>query len=105
MINYIIKNQSSLRDYNKAEMHRNQEAVTLQLKSYEWNYDIIPCFYANDDFYLIPDGNGNWKKTDPRIDAQRMTTVDTHVKWNRYANSLLLSSPLTQALGAVGLCT
>lgn len=88
MINYIIKNLSSLRDYNKAEMHRNQEAVTLQLKSYEWNYDIIPCFYANDDFYLIPDGNGNWKKTDPRIDAQRMTTVDTHVKWNRYAKDL-----------------
>ena len=88
MINFIIKNLSSLSDYKKAEMHRNQEAVTLQLKSYEWNFDIIPCFYANDDFYLIPDGNGNWKKTDPRIDAQRMTTVDTHVKWNRYAKDL-----------------
>ena len=63
-------------------MHRNQEAVTLQLRSYEWNFDIVPCFYAADDFYLIPDGDGNWKKTDPRIDAQRIAHVDEIVKRN-----------------------
>ena len=88
MINYFIKNLSPLKDYSKAEMHRCQEAVTLQLKSYEWNYDIIPCFYTTGDFYLIPDGKGNWKKTDPRIDTQRLTTVDTHIKWNQNAKDL-----------------
>lgn len=82
LVNYIIKNLSTLRDYKKAEMHRNQEAVTLQLRSYEWNFDIVPCFYAADDFYLIPDGDGNWKKTDPRIDAQRIAHVDEIVKRN-----------------------
>ena len=65
LINRIIKGLSPLRDYKKAEIKRNQEAATLQLKSYEWNFDIVPCFYATDDFYLIPDGAGNWKKTDP----------------------------------------
>ena len=26
--------------------------------------------------YLIPDGNGNWKKTDPRIDAANVTNLN-----------------------------
>lgn len=88
LINYIIKSLSQLRDYRKADMHRNQEAVTLQLKSYEWNFDIIPCFYAIDDFYLIPDGQGSWKKTDPRIDAQRIDIIDGSLKRNPYSKDL-----------------
>ena len=32
--------------YQKADIHRNQEAVTLTLSSYEWNFDIVPCFYT-----------------------------------------------------------
>ena len=84
LINRIIKGLSPLRDYNKAEIKRNQEAATLQLKSYEWNFDIVPCFYASDDFYLIPDGNGNWKKTDPRIDLQRMEYVKSLVKQRNF---------------------
>jgi hypothetical protein len=32
--------------YEKADIKRNQEAVTLNLKSYEWVYDIVPCFFA-----------------------------------------------------------
>ena len=89
LINRIIKGLSPLRDYNKAEIKRNQEAATLQLKSYEWNFDIVPCFYATDDFYLIPDGNGNWKKTDPRIDTQRMEHVKAVVRqWNSNAIDL-----------------
>lgn len=89
LINRIIKGLSSLRDYQKAEIKRNQEAATLQLKSYEWNFDIVPCFYANDDFYLIPDGKGNWKKTDPRIDDQRMNRAKAIVsQWNSNAKDL-----------------
>lgn len=89
LINRIISGLNPLRDYKKAEIKRNQEAATLQLKSYEWNFDIVPCFYATDDFYLIPDGKGNWKKTDPRIDAQRMAQVKSRVSlWNSNAKDL-----------------
>lgn len=76
IINRFIKKLSALSDYSKAELHKNQEAVTLQLKSYTWNFDIIPCFYTDREFYLIPDGAGNWKKTDPRIDSNRITEVN-----------------------------
>lgn len=50
--------------------------ATLQLKSYTWNFDVVPCFYTNKDYYLIPDGAGNWKKTDPRIDNERTTNIN-----------------------------
>lgn len=76
VINRFIYKLSDLNDYKKAEMHKNHEAATLKLKSYDWNFDIVPCFYCKGDFYLIPDGNGNWKKTDPRIDNQRITTIN-----------------------------
>lgn len=59
VINRFISKLSDLNDYRKAEMHKNHEAVTLKLKSYDWNFDIVPCFYCKGDFYLIPDGNGN----------------------------------------------
>ncbi|WP_410496325.1 nucleotidyltransferase [Cellulosilyticum sp. ST5] len=76
VINRVISKLSELNDYSKAEMHKNQEAATLKMNSYTWNFDIIPCFYTKHDFYLIPDGSGNWKKTDPRIDNERTTTVN-----------------------------
>lgn len=76
VINRFISKLSGLNDYKKAEMHKNQEAATLQLKSYTWNFDIVPCFYTTGDFYLIPDGSGNWKKTDPRIDSERTTSIN-----------------------------
>ena len=76
VINGFISKLSELSDYSKAEMHKNHEAATLKLKSYDWNFDIVPCFYCNGDFYLIPDGNGNWKKTDPRIDNARTTEIN-----------------------------
>jgi hypothetical protein len=66
-------------------MHKNHEAATLKLKSYDWNFDIVPCFYCSGDFYLIPDGNGNWKKTDPRVDNDRTTNI------NQKHNGKLLS--------------
>jgi len=67
--------------YEKADIKRNLEAVTLKLKSYTWNFDIVPCFftkpaYSGKTYYLIPDGQGNWKKTDPRIDRDRVTEVN-----------------------------
>lgn len=67
--------------YEKADIKRNQEAVTLNLKSYEWVYDIVPCFITaplpdGKTFYLIPDGKGNWKATDPRIDKKRTENIN-----------------------------
>ena len=82
LINRFIQKLSPLRDYRKADIHRNQEAMTLKFKSYEWNFDVVPCFYAEDDFYLIPDGQGNWKRTDPRIDETRINNAETRVKIN-----------------------
>lgn len=76
VINRFINKMSELSDYSKSEMHKNQEAATLKLKSYTWNFDIVPCFYTTADFYLIPDGAGNWKKTDPRIDNERTTSIN-----------------------------
>lgn len=72
----IRDNLSELHDFRMADIHYNKEACTLQLKSYTWNFDIVPCFYTTTDFYLIPDGYGNWKNTDPRIDNDRTTTIN-----------------------------
>ncbi len=81
VINKFISNLYNVPQYDSAEIKRNQEAATLKLKSYEWNFDIVPCFFTKRDifgqtFYVIPDGNGNWKKADPRIDAARVTKIN-----------------------------
>lgn len=80
VINSLIKELEQVPLYKKAELKRNQEAAVLTL-SYDWHYDIVPCFFTKPEedgrtFYLIPDGNGNWKKTDPRIDRQRINDVN-----------------------------
>lgn len=76
VINRFVNKLSYLNDYSKAEMHKNFEAATLKMKSYTWNFDIVPCFHAAENFYLIPDGYGNWKKTDPRIDNERTSSLN-----------------------------
>ena len=76
VINQLIGALSGVEKYSKAEMHRHGEAATLRLKSYPWNFDIVPCFYTKQGFYLIPDGPGNWKNTDPRIDRARVAEVN-----------------------------
>lgn len=76
VINRFISKLSDLSDYSKSEMHKNQEAATLQLKSYTWNFDVVPCFYTDTNYYLIPDGNGNWKITDPRMDNEHATKIN-----------------------------
>ena len=76
VINRFVSKLSDLSDYEKAVLHKNHEAATLKMKSYTWNFDIVPCFYTTGGFYLIPDGKGNWKKTDPRIDNNRTITIN-----------------------------
>jgi hypothetical protein len=81
VINKFVSKLADVPQYEKADIGRNQEAATLKLKSYTWNFDIVPCFITAPDifgntFYLIPDGNGHWKKTDPRKDRDRVTRVN-----------------------------
>ncbi|MEG8161003.1 hypothetical protein L2D24_29010 [Escherichia coli] len=55
--------------------------------SKDWNFDIVPCFITSEDafgrtYYLIPDGNGHWKFTDPRKDRDRVTTINVQNNGN-----------------------
>jgi len=81
VINKLLSKLNDVPQYEKAETSRNREAATLNLLSYAWSFDIVPCFFTspewdNRTYYLIPDGNGNWKKTDPRIDGNRVIVIN-----------------------------
>jgi hypothetical protein len=82
VINKFKEYLSNIPSYKKADIKRNQEAVTLELNSYEWVYDIVPSFKTVPDengktFFLIPDGQGTWKPTDPRIDKERTQNINS----------------------------
>ncbi|MCP2731424.1 hypothetical protein [Limnofasciculus baicalensis] len=81
VINKFISLLNQVPQYEKADIKRNMEAATLNLRSYPWTFDLVPCFFTtknqfNRDYYLIPDGQGDWKKTDPRIDRNRVTDIN-----------------------------
>ncbi|WP_102694148.1 SMODS domain-containing nucleotidyltransferase [Rummeliibacillus pycnus] len=85
--NKIKNNISKVSQYQKAEIRSNQEAVILNLISYDWSFDIIPAFITTEEidgrsYYLIPDGDGHWKKTDPRIDQKRVTDANKNTEFN-----------------------
>lgn len=80
VISRLLDALKDVPQYDHAEIKRNKEAATLKLKSYDWVFDIVPCFITTVDssgqnYYLIPDGEGHWKLTDPRIDQSRMRDV------------------------------
>lgn len=93
VINKFITLLDKVPQYYKAGLNRNQEAAVLNLTSYTWSFDIIPCFFTqpdpftNNTYYLIPDGSGNWKKTDPRKDRERVSTVNQ--RHNGYVLSVI----------------
>jgi len=76
VVNKLVTSLSKIEHYKHANIHRRQEAATLELSSYEWKFDIVPAFYTDTGFYLIPDGKGKWKATDPRIDQDRVSTIN-----------------------------
>lgn len=81
VINKFVANLKTVPQYEHADVKRNQVAATLKLKSYPWTFDIVPSFftavdYWGRDYYLIPDGIGNWQKTDPRMDRKRVQDVN-----------------------------
>ena len=68
--------------YKKADIHRDGEAVRLELDSYDWSFDIVPAFEtkvnsAGKSYFVIPDGKGDWKFTDPRLDKARVQRVNS----------------------------
>ncbi len=64
IINSFISSLNQIQQYDRADVKKNQEAATLKLKSYDWNFDIVPAFITTPDsfgktYYLIPNGNGH----------------------------------------------
>jgi hypothetical protein len=124
VINAFVGKLAKVPQYKRAEIKRNQEAATLNLDSYDWVFDIVPCFFTalepnQRSYYLIPDGNGNWKKTDPRLDQERLSTLsnlhDGHILnviraikyWNNRPTMPTISSYLIENMildyyGALG---
>lgn len=84
IVNAFVKNLKGISQYSSADIKRNQEAATLNLISYDWVFDIVPCFFTSPEsdgrnYYIIPDGNGHWKLTDPRIDRDRVKELNTNL--------------------------
>lgn len=115
VINKFVSACSNVPQYSSAEIKRNQEAAVLNLSSYPWSFDIVPCFITSEDnhgksYYLIPDGNGYWKKTDPRIDKERTTRTNQNHDgnilpiirilkyWNRRSTMPTMSSYLLETM-------
>lgn len=81
IINQYIRSLADVPQYAKAETRRDGEAAVLALKSYTWSFDIVPGFHTVPEadgrtYYIIPDGAGHWKKTDPRRDRDRVQRVN-----------------------------
>lgn len=110
LVNKLVSSLKEIGHYQSADIHRRQEAATLKLTSYDWNFDIVPAFYTDTGYYLIPNGNGGWKATDPRIDQKKVTDVNqkhsgsilqiirTLKYWNRRAKIPTIPSYLFENL-------
>ena len=90
MLNLFKKALASVPNYASADIHRNGEAVSLKLTSYPWVFDVVPAiphhgwWLGRLDWYLMPNGHGDWMRSDPRRDAENVTSA------NQRHNSLLL---------------
>ena len=89
--NRIVSALQNVAHYDRADIHARGEAITLKLKSYSWTFDIVPGFYCSSygntkSYYLIPNGNGQWKKTNPKIEQTRVS------KLNQKFNNIVLST-------------
>lgn len=82
LLNRIRSGLESVGNYRRAEIRRNQEVVSLSLSSYPWTFDIAPAVEVADQwsratrYYLIPDGAGHWKRTNPDKDQEFVTRVN-----------------------------
>lgn len=115
VLNLFKSKLSELNDYNRSDLHRNGEAVNLNLISKDWAFDIVPCFHTvenekGNSYYLIPNGYGRWKKTDPKMDQFSINYIDNQQggklrplirlckKWNQYKKMVTMESYLLETL-------
>lgn len=83
VLNKIRDSLSKVPYYRKAEIKKTMQAVTLSLNSYDWVFDIVPAVPIKElwsdktAYYLIPDGHGDWIRTDPRIDDSNTSSCNT----------------------------
>ncbi len=81
VLNKIKSSLALVSNYKRAAIKRNMQAVTLELKSYDWVFDIVPAVPIKDGlggraYFLIPNGSGDWIRTDQRIDQTNVTRVN-----------------------------
>ncbi|WP_054726521.1 hypothetical protein [Paucilactobacillus hokkaidonensis] len=67
VLNYLKQLLNGISQYQSADIKRSQQALRLELSSYDWGFDIVPGFRTVDDeqgyyYYIIPNGNGTWEK-------------------------------------------
>ena len=113
--NQFKEKLKSVREYSRSKIHRNGEAIRLNLISKVWSFDVVPCFRTKPEpnrksYYLIPNGKGNWKKTAPDVDQEHVTRTnqakDGRVlelvrlckKWNKANNTKTLPSYLLETI-------
>lgn len=113
--NRFKKKLEKVREYTRSEVKRNGEAVVLNLTSKDWSFDIVPCFRTETEsngraYYLIPNGAGNWKKTNPQIDRIHIEKVNglrnykllelvrICKKWNKTKNVTTIPSYLLETI-------
>jgi hypothetical protein len=81
VINTFVRGLADVPQYERAQINRNGSAAVLNLRSYPWSYDIVPGFLTMPEldgrtYYIIPNGDGHWMKTDPRIDRERLSSAN-----------------------------
>ncbi|QVI86999.1 nucleotidyltransferase [Pseudomonas viridiflava] len=86
ILNKFKSSLANIYHYRSADINRRQEVVLLNLVNKDWSFDIVPCFLTVEqlgkNFYIIPNGSGNWKKADPRIDKTRTASVNQNNNGN-----------------------
>ena len=115
VINKFKNKLVEVREYSRSDIHKSGEAVVLNLTSKVWSFDIVPCFHTvvesnGRSYYLIPNGKGNWKKTDPTIDKDHILNTNKEKdgrvlelirickKWNKVKNAKTLPSYLLETM-------
>jgi hypothetical protein len=81
LTNKIKSIVQSIPEFSRSEIKRDGEAVVLNLISYEWSFDLVIAFATVEfddglNYYLIPDGKGNWKRTQPIVDKEYTKNVN-----------------------------
>jgi hypothetical protein len=102
------------RGYPQSDVAINGEAISVQLtigasgESDGLKFDVVPCFRldphdGSSSFYLIPNGRNGWKHTNPRIDEETCTGLQSFhgriyrkvVKLVKYWNNYQLNNALS----------